>query len=116
MARVQAKMCDQPAESRQLLLYNTTIACFTLQLIFVAAKFFTRRFIQGSLMVDDWILAIAMISPLIGSAVMFWCMVQAPMAQESFANLINISHFTGSRNPHVPDLICRYCETHSHLV
>ena len=73
MARVQAKMCDQPAESRQRLLYYTTVACFTLQVVVVALKFFTRRYIQGCLMADDYILVAAMISPLIGSAVLFWC-------------------------------------------
>ena len=73
MARVQAKMCDQPAESRQRLLSYTTVACFTLQVVVVALKFITRRYIQGCLMADDYILVAAMISPLIGSSVLFWC-------------------------------------------
>ena len=73
MARVQAKMCDQSAESRQRLLYYTTAACFSLQVVVVALKFITRRYIQGCLMADDYILVAAMISPLIGSSVLFWC-------------------------------------------
>jgi hypothetical protein len=88
MARVQATLCDLPAESRQRLLYTATIACFTLQFVFVASKFLTRRFIQGHLMVDDWILAAAMISPLIGSAVLFWCKFLAALTALQFLALI----------------------------
>ena len=61
MARVQAKMCDQPAESRQRQLMAATVVCFTLQACFIALKFYTRKVIQGRLMADDWILVAAVV-------------------------------------------------------
>ena len=87
MARVQAKMCDQPAESRQRQLMAATVVCFTLQAFFIALKFYTRKVIQGRLMMDDWILVAAVVSPLIGSAVLFWCS-SLVLADQRFLSLI----------------------------